>query len=411
MATAEEGAITEGALEGVERRRNRWLLGLAMMPIACAALLMIASSLLRLDVAATGCITLLTTLLGVATTYFVWLRDPWPRRVSVRLEAGSDQLTNRDGATDRARSIATARMLRGVRTAGPRCQLVRITRRWGSDLVLELGHPDADTLLSRLGLDVRQKTATFRGMSRMHAAAWTMGTAGAIAVLSSMAIALAALKTTPALLVLIPIVLLAPVALALIPSRVDVGADGVLLRWAGTKRFIRHADLAGSMAIAPRSSNLTIVSLATRDGTTVEIPIAGQGQWSGDADELCARILDARRAWTAGEARAPMPLLRGERDFRAWVSALRRQDAADLRSAALPRAELWRVIEDPSGPQLERAAAALALGRDLGDVDRARLARVANATAAPKLRVLLERAEIAEDEELAGRLRTLQPNR
>jgi hypothetical protein len=158
----------------------------------------------------------------------------------------------------------------------------------------------------------------------------------------------------------------------------------------------------------PRWHDATVLTLTTRAGAAVHVPIDGANQWSDDADVLCTRILDARSAWQASNGGPPMPLLRGERDHLAWGAALRRQEGADLRSTAVPRAELWRVVEDVAGAPIDRAAAALALGRELGEGERVRLTRAARATVAPELREALERAAIAEDDKVVQRLRALE---
>jgi predicted transcriptional regulator len=51
---------------------------------------------------------------------------------------------------------------------------------------------------------------------------------------------------------------------------------------------------------------------------------------------------------------------------------------------------VWRVVEDPGVAPSDRAAAAVALGARLDDADRSRLRRIAEACAAPRLRVALE---------------------
>ena len=56
---------------------------------------------------------------------------------------------------------------------------------------------------------------------------------------------------------------------------------------------------------------------------------------------------------------------------------------------------------------VDRAAAAVALGAELGDEERDRLASVARTTAAPKLRVVLEKTE-AEETKLAEMLQELE---
>ena len=71
--------------------------------------------------------------------------------------------------------------------------------------------------------------------------------------------------------------------------------------------------------------------------------------------------------------------------------------------------QLWRVAEDPAQPAIKRAAAAVALAPSLAEPDKERLGELAKTTAAPKLRIALERvAEDAPDEELEEALRRLE---
>jgi hypothetical protein len=70
---------------------------------------------------------------------------------------------------------------------------------------------------------------------------------------------------------------------------------------------------------------------------------------------------------------------------------------------------LWRVAQDPAQAPAARAAAAVALSPTLDESGRARLVQIAKATAAPKLRVALERvATAASEEELAEALGALE---
>jgi hypothetical protein len=83
------------------------------------------------------------------------------------------------------------------------------------------------------------------------------------------------------------------------------------------------------------------------------------------------------------------------------------EGAADYRSPALARDQLWGMVEGVEYEAASRVAAATALARTAGSVDRARLRVAAERCAEPRLRVeLLEVAEVAEDEEQDAPLRT-----
>lgn len=150
------------------------------------------------------------------------------------------------------------------------------------------------------------------------------------------------------------------------------------------------------------------VVLELRDAPALRIPI-GYPRWDDDQSAaLLRRIRDANEVYRSGVAGEAALLQRGDRPHRTWVAVLRSGGLGTLRTAALSKDKLWRVIEDASAGPLERAAAAVALGKDLGAEERRRLERAARATAAPKLRVVLETAADAEDEQLAEHLEALE---
>ncbi len=77
-----------------------------------------------------------------------------------------------------------------------------------------------------------------------------------------------------------------------------------------------------------------------------------------------------------------------------------------FRGAAAPTPEaLLRVVEDASAKPVERVAAAIALAA-AGDAARVRIRVVAEATAAPRLRVALE--AVAREDEVADALEALE---
>jgi hypothetical protein len=93
----------------------------------------------------------------------------------------------------------------------------------------------------------------------------------------------------------------------------------------------------------------------------------------------------------------------GTRTVSEWVTSLRAIGAganADTRTAPFPRERLLRIVEDPTSPADDRAAAAVAVGASLGAEDRLRLRSVADAVVAPRLRVAIEAAAGDDDAEL-----------
>jgi hypothetical protein len=59
---------------------------------------------------------------------------------------------------------------------------------------------------------------------------------------------------------------------------------------------------------------------------------------------------------------------------------------------------LWEVLEDPRASETARAGAVVALGSAVDEETRERLRAVSDATASPKLRVVIAAASNAEDD-------------
>ena len=75
---------------------------------------------------------------------------------------------------------------------------------------------------------------------------------------------------------------------------------------------------------------------------------------------------------------------------------------ADHRHAPVPADRLWRIVESPTQDAEARAAAAVALSHAPNDATRQRLRAVASNTAAPRLRVALEAAARAAEDDAAA---------
>ena len=193
-------------------------------------------------------------------------------------------------------------------------------------------------------------------------------------------------------------------ALAIRTSHIDVGADGLLLRYLWTRRFVPWSQVAS-------------VDHAASDGVRVEVkgqrPLRLEDpttQSTRTAEtrallhaSLRARIVDAWQLHRirTGETAVHEQLDRGERAVGEWRKSLVSLRSADggYRQTATRDEDLWRVVEDVTAPEQARAAAALAL-RGAEDAP-ARLRVAAEAVASPRLRVALETAADREAEDAA----------
>lgn len=185
--------------------------------------------------------------------------------------------------------------------------------------------------------------------------------------------------------------------------RVSVGADGVRVgRLLGRARFVPFS------ALQTAETDGRNVTLRLRDGTLIQMHHpAGKG-WKpllirdrADEGRMLVERINAQidnHARPGGDVRA---LARAGRDTRAWLRevTLASDEHASFRAPAVPPDELWRIAEDPAAASTARAGAALALRSRLDEDGRARLRVLADACAAPRLRVALQRA--ASTDELA----------
>ncbi|MFT3768694.1 MAG: hypothetical protein QM820_24880 [Minicystis sp.] len=384
-------------------RRNRWILGLAMLP----SLGVIAAIVAGLTVkAAFFAFTLHPAILAMVALLYAWRRNPWPtvERVPVRADG--------DGVRVGDTYLPRAEIRDGFVLPGP-TPMVKLRRRRALPVDLRVGSTaEGRDLLRALGLDVSQTVATFRTMSRAVAKrryiATAVGVFTAVYVGFISGIVNARHGHAPlygaAMGILFALGLIGLVVVMLMPTKLSVGADGVVLRWFGRDRFIGYGEVAHVLRYDKGwgRSRYIGVTLLLRSGEEVHLPI-GQATWQDEIVSIIEeRLNEAMEAFHGGAAAADAALLRrGERGVSDWVTALRAIGSganADMRTAPLPRERLFRIVESPTAPAADRAAAAVALGGDLDLESRLRLKRAAEAIAAPRLRVVLETASTGADQ-------------
>jgi hypothetical protein len=280
---------------------------------------------------------------------------------------------------------------------------------------------DAHALLRALNLEVSQTAATFMTASRV-VARWRLVVSGVVSLfsLSILDIIVAVWSASDRLLVLavVPgagagLVSIAMLVLAAVPTKLTVGADGLVLTWLGRRRFISYRDIdrvvidEGGWVRSRRIG----ARVKLRSGEDLVLP---SNQLSGeDTADLEARIREAIEAFGATESAADTALLqRGRRTLSEWIPALRAIGAganADMRTALVTRERLLSIVRSPVARPADRAAAAVALGSGLDAVDRAALQGATEAIAAPRLRVVLEAVRgDASDADLAVALAELE---
>jgi hypothetical protein len=353
-----------------------------------------------------GGVTVAVVLLVAA--WFVLGLARWPTRVPAApapatVRAGKDGLEIDGHLVPRAQ-LRDAFLLRGPLH-------VHVRKLSGQTIVVHVGDvQEGHALLRALGLDVSQTVAELQTDSPSkwrHAG----GFVGFVALYATARALVHRLGVPPSWGLDVAIAVVIGLALRRLNiAKIRVGSEGIEIRWVWTRRFLRYEE------IETLERETTALRIALASGEEVRVP--------GDVptlELLEARILEARRRSRKGDPGARSRrgdsgvvatfLRRGDRSVGAWIAALRSLGAganAGPRTAPVPRERLFRVVEDPALSARDRAAAAVALGIELDEDDRARLRAAAGSTAMPRLRVAIETAASgAEQAELEAALAEL----
>ena len=382
------------------RRINRRMLGLSLAPAVLGVSLYVAGL--------PGLATLSPALFVLSAVAVGWVlgRRPAPVREERPVRIEPDVLRIGDVAIARAR-IRDAQL---VPTPGGGF-FVRVSRR--AELPVDLDVRDRSegrSVLRALGFDASQAVARFAGSSRLLA---FLGARAGLAFVAFPALFLALgflLESSPVLwangIKALGVLFFAAATALLVPARIDVGADGVLVRWLGTTRFLpltKIRTVERSFAGFGFGDDRQVgARIRTVDGEDVWLPV-GKARWASErAGALVERIHEAMETHARGSVDASAALLgRRERDVRAWIQELRAIGAganADLRTAPVSPEHLWRIVESHGAPPADRAAAAVALGASLDDGGKQRLRVAVDAIADERLRVAIG-AAVGEDEE------------
>lgn len=390
-------------------RHNRLVLALGASPLVVLAGLWLGSAVLGAVTVAVISPVLIALAVFLLTTVLV--QRPWPRVVLTPVSASREEL--RVGARAWPRSAYRA----GLAYRDEHRSLVRLepkNRLRAPRLDLMVTDSEGEALLQALGLDALHATARFRTASGTWANmwAWTVGMVAAAFGAGAAMFLFGVGGAAPA----VPLVFLLFVALTAWPSRVDVGADGVLTRWLWRRRFYRATDIlqASAYVTAYGRSRIQGVELRLKSGETTRIPVASPFWDAGRTAMLATRINEV--AWAQrerAEAGVALSLLeRPEGATRTWIERLRALGTganATHRTAPVAPETLWRVVEDATAEPRLRIAAAAALSASPEDGAKARLVSAAQATAEPRLRVALEATAAADEAAIAEALDELAP--
>jgi hypothetical protein len=377
------------------------LLFMGLLPVGIAWLVAGGGPIV-LALAVVGCLVL-----GVVTAYN-------PRLVKLPVHVRADE----HGLDIGPVHVPRGRLKTGVVLPGVPSRVILT----GLRIELELeSTEDAHALLRALKLDVSQTAATFTTASRV-VARWRLVVGALVGLLGlfflGILVVLWSASDRLRALVIVPaagagLVAIGMLVLAAVPTKLTVGADGLVLRWLGIRRFISYRDIdrvvidEGGWVRSRRVG--TRVKL--RSGKDLVLP--SNDPSGADTVDLEARIREAVEAFGATGSAADTALLqRGRRTLSEWIPALRAIGAganADMRTALVTRERLLSIVRSPVARAADRAAAAVALGSGLDAVDRTALQGATEAIAAPRLRVVLEAVRgDATDADLAAALAELE---
>ncbi len=341
------------------------------------------------------------TIGGLVLNLWLYKRNYRPRLVPTELRADDDTLYIGEKSFPRT-SIKNAYLAPG----GDHTRVRLVRGRFRSDI--EIAVPDwtqGEQVLSALGFGVDQTVGRFRTLSRMRAVAPLKAFAVGVGGLVGMGLLVAILAEIHPSLGIIGMLgfLVAMITVQHAPTRLEVGADGLLTRWLGRERFIDYDDVV-SVAEKERgfgNQKHSGVELQLRSGETYRIPVEHKQWSSGETPAIYARIyasLVQHRQRVPVQAQALIQ--RGELSHIDWVKALQaRLEVGAHRRAAISIEALWRTIEDHASRAVDRAAAAVALGEQLDESESARLKRVASTVASPKLRIAIDHVADQDDTE------------
>ena len=270
---------------------------------------------------------------------------------------------------------------------------------------------DGRDILRALGLGASQIIATFVGRSRLLPSrgmrvGWLVGAGIVFALAGFLLTSMAALKALLLMPMIFPLIML-----GFWPSRVDVGTDGVLVRWLGARKFVPYDEVdrveptdTGVRLILEGGDRFVDLPVGPMQTRRPERPL--EVQLRNERDALIERIKSAMIAPAVDAPAAqlePSMLARGGRTPSDWLASLRSMVAkreGRMRAAPVLDDQLWALLSDPSTSPSARAGAAVVLASHSDEGTREKLRIAAQSIASPKLRIVLETAAEGEEREL-----------
>jgi hypothetical protein len=342
---------------------------------------------------------------GLGAVAYGWVRSPGGAPVPVRVRADASGI-----AIDGTPAWPASRILGGWVQPRPRATpVVHVRGRRGRQLRFAVRDAEQGRLLlAALGIDASRVSAEYWALARPLGEPRSFAHAGgmlALAVILGFVVG----PSAPPVLAVALVALVVLFAGVMVPTRVTVGGDGVLLRWLGTMRFVAWSRVTD----VERYDGGVTLTLGNNEWLTLKMP-ADHERYQPERDAMLERMRAAHRAHGArrGEPAARAFDRAGGRT-RDWVRAMRAlvKPTPGFRVAPVPPSRMWQVVEDPRADREARTGAAIALAHALPDEERQRLRAVAAGCAEPRLRLSLATAASeahATDEALAEALDALE---
>lgn len=370
--------------------------------LGASAALFAASLFFGID--ALGAASGVAALVAICAGALVHQRAPIRRlpEVDVRLEG--------DGLFVGGRRFARTAFEHGVLVPVDDGALVQLRfSRLREPLVLHFADATAaDALLASLGLGAESRSASFVVQSPWLAKTWfAPAWIGALVGLMALAIAGVALGWSPAIVYAALAFFVVPTAMASLPTRVEVGLDGLRVTTGGRSRFYPWSRVERVTAFRRKSvvDDLGGIDVAVAGRAAPLRVLMGTDALLGDTPErLVARIEQARATAERSAAAGGALTLRGSLADRVRAARAVLDGDAGYRDAHIDPAAVEGLVANPTAPVEDRIAAAVALvGAD--PVRGRRQVRIAAGTTADlEARAALEAAAETEDQAPALRL-------
>lgn len=277
-------------------------------------------------------------------------------------------------------------------------------------------------MLRAVGIDASRVSAHYWALARPLGEPRSFAHATGILGLS-IALGLLVGPSVPPIFSVALVSLVVLIAGVVVPTRVIVGGDGVLLRWLGTVKFVPWSRVTD---VEPFDGGVMLALDGRRDASTRDASTKREDEWltlrmpaeheryHPERDAMVERMVAALRAHGPAREEALARVLdRSGGRTRDWVKAMRGlvRPAGGFRAAVVPAERLWQVVENPRADRTSRTGAAIALAPTLQGQERLRLRAAAAGCAEPRLRLALRTAAdeaTAPDEALAEALDALE---